>query len=794
MTQLAEKLSPQIAEASFATAIAYHQAGRLAEAEMIYRELLASQPDQPDVLHLLGAIRAQNDQVDSAVELISRAIQLKADAGYYNTLARALKSRGRLDEAIAAYRAALKIKPDFAVVHNNLGVALRAAGEPREARVAFSAAIKIKPDFAEAHNNLGNLLVAAGRYDDAIAACRQAVALRPRYSDALNNLGTALAAKGSTAEAVSAYGQAIDANPALTEAWNNLGIALCEIGRLEDSVTALTQALRLRAGYAEAYCNLGNTLRKMGRLADAAAAYQSAIDLKPAYAEAHNNLGVVQWEMGKSDAAIASCKKAIQIKRDFPEAFNSLGNILRDRGELDRAIDQYQIALDLNPRYADAMGNLSVVLKDQSRFDEAVDYARRSLEIRPDHARHSNLIYLLNFHPGVSRVEIEREQAEWYRIHAEPLAAKIAAHGAVRAEPRRLRIGYISPNFRNHVVGLNILPLLREHDRKNFEIFCYSDVVTADAVTRQFQSHAEGWRNIVGLGDDRVAELIRQDEIDILVDLSLHLASNRLLVLARKPAPVQMTFAGYPGTTGLKTIDYRITDGFLDPSPSKAEKFEQAIRVPSFWCYDESAMIFSTEATPHPGALPAASASHVTFGCLNNFCKINDPVLQLWARVLAAVPNSRLLLLAPAGLTRKRTANRLAQLGIATDRIQFAGPCPRAQYFELYHRIDIGLDTFPYNGHSTSLDALWMGVPIVTLAGNSAVGRAGVSQLSNLGLGDLIATAPDDFVRISAELAGNMKLSELRAGFREKMRKSCLMDAARFVREIEKAYWFAATR
>jgi len=266
-------------------------------------------------------------------------------------------------------------------------------------------------------------------------------------------------------------------------------------------------------------------------------------------------------------------------------------------------------------------------------------------------------------------------------------------------------------------------------------------------------------------------------------------------VLARKPAPVQMTFAGYPAATGLKTIDYRITDGFLDPSTSEPETFEKAVRLPSFWCYDESAMTFAMEATPLPGALPAASAGYVTFGCLNNFCKINDQVLQLWARVLAAVPNSRLLLLAPGGLTRRRTANRFAQLGIATDRIQFAGYCSRAKYFELYHRIDIGLDTFPYNGHTTSLDALWMGVPMVTLAGNSAAGRAGVSQLSNLGLGDLIATVPDDFVRIAAELAGNAsRLSELRGGLREKMRKSCLMDAARFAREIERAYRFAAAR
>jgi predicted O-linked N-acetylglucosamine transferase (SPINDLY family) len=791
MTQLADHRGTSVISPSIGAAARHHQAGRLADAEIMYRELLAGDPDQPEVLHLLGALCAQNDRMDSAIELISRAISLKPEAAiFYETLARSLKSSGRLNEAIAAYRQALHLKPDFASAQNNLGVALCAAGDLSESQSVFRAAIKTNPEFAEAHNNLGHVLIEAGRFDDAITACRRATALKADYGDAFNNLGNALKGKRLINDALAAYRRALQINPAHAEAWNNLGIALYEARAPEDSIAAFRQSLQLRPGYAEAHNNLANAWRSLGRLADALASYRMALDIKPAYAEAHNNLGVVLWETGSHEQAIASCQKALQLKPDFSEAHNSLANILKDRGDFDQAIAHYESALELNSEYAEAHSNLAVALKDQARFDEAIDHARRAIAIRPDHKAHGNLIYLLHFHPDADRSAIQREQADWHRLHAEPLASGIAPHENVRNPERRLRIGYISPCFRRHVVGLNILPLLREHCHEQFEIFCYSDVVQTDSLTQQFKSYADCCRNIVGLADDRVAELIRQDKIDILIDLSLHLSGNRLLVLARRPAPVQMSFAGYPGSTGLRTVDYRITDPYLDPPMAEdAPPFERPLRLPSFWCYDESAMTAGMDEIPQISPLPAESVGHITFGCLNNFCKVNDRVLQLWARVLRAVPESHLLLLAPAGLTRRRTANRFAQLGVATDRIEFVGHRTRKDYSQLYNRIDVGLDTFPYNGHTTSLDSLWMGVPVVTLGGAAAVGRAGISQLSNLGLTSLIARTPDEFVRIAGDLAGNIDhLGALRSGLRTTMRQSPIMNAKRFAGSIETIY------
>jgi predicted O-linked N-acetylglucosamine transferase (SPINDLY family) len=306
-----------------------------------------------------------------------------------------------------------------------------------------------------------------------------------------------------------------------------------------------------------------------------------------------------------------------------------------------------------------------------------------------------------------------------------------------------------------------------------------------DAFTEQIRGQADVWRSLPGLNDEQVDDLIRRDSIDILVDLALHMAGNRLLVFARKPAPVQVTFAGYPGTTGLSTMDYRLTDPYLDPPGCDESMYsEESVRLPdSFWCYDP----FTTEPPVNP--LPALSEGCPTFGCLNNFCKVNDRVLMLWARVLASVDRSHLVVLAPAGAYRRRVAEMFRQRGIAGERITFVPKQAHTEYLRQYHQIDIGLDTFPYNGHTTSLDSLWMGVPVVTLAGITAVSRAGVCQLQNLGLPELIAEDPDQYVQIAVNLAADLeRLGNLRSSLRDRLAHSPLMNAPRFTRHIEAAY------
>ena len=705
---------------AFDLAAQHHQAGRLPQAEHIYRQILIQQPQHAGSLHLLGVIAYQAGQLDSALSLIRQAIASNPNyADAYSNLGNVLMSQGRLDESIAASRQA----------------------------------IALDPNCTEAYSNLGNALTSRGRFDESISACRQAIALNPNHPGACNNLGNALAGKRLLLEAIAAFRQAISLNPNYSEAYSNLGSALKDQGNFAEAAAACRQAITLNPNFFGAYINLGNALAGDGHMAEAIAAFRQAITLNPNCSDAYNNLGAVLKFQGQLDESIAACRQAIALNPNYPDAFTNLGNALKAMGRLDEAIAAYRQAVALNPLFSDA---------------------------------HSNLVYTLYFHPDYDTQAIRREHQHWNQQHAEPLKKLIQPPLNGRSPGRRLKIGYVSPDFRDHVVGRNLLPLLAQHDAANVEVFCYAQVAHPDALTDRFRTSAHHWRSLVGLSDDQAAQLIRQDQIDILVDLALHLANNRLLLFARKPAPVQVTFAGYPGTTGLNTMDYRLSDSYLDPSGMDESIYsEETVRLPdSFWCYDP------LECHDVPvNALPASTNSFITLGCLNNFCKVNDAVLRLWAKVLHAVPNSHLLLLIPEGSTRQQTLGQMEKEGIAPQRIEFVSHRPLKQYLELYHRIDIGLDTFPYNGHTTSLDSFWMGVPVITRVGETVVSRAGLCQLMNLGLPELIAYTPEQYVQIAADLARDLpRLAHLRSTLRPRMQHSPLMDAPRFARNIETAY------
>jgi protein O-GlcNAc transferase len=471
-------------------------------------------------------------------------------------------------------------------------------------------------------------------------------------------------------------------------------------------------------------------------------------------------------------------------------AHNNLGNALQSEGKFDEAIACYGRALALDPNYAEAYCNLGGALKEVARLPEAVAMLRRALEIAPLFARgQSNLLYTLLFCPGYGMSEIYREHARWNELYAKPLAPAQIVHQNDRDPNRRLRIGYVSPDFRNHVQAHFVIPLLAAHDRELVEVTCYSDVVNEDAFTDRIRGLADRWRDVSAIGDEEMTELVRQDRIDVLVDLTMHMERNRLLVFVRKPAPVQVTWLAYPGTTGLTAIDYRLTDPWLEaPETWEASAprcySEESLCLPdTFWCYDP------LYEGPEVNALPAISSGAVTFGNLNAFAKFSPSALRLWARVLCQVPHSRLLLLAPPGSCRQWAMDIMQAEGSEASRIEFVSRQPREQYLEVYQRIDIGLDTVPYNGHTTSLDSLWMGVPVVTLAGQTIVGRGGLSQLSNLGLTELIAHDESRFVQVASDLAADLeRLENLRTNLRKRMEASPLMDSRRFARNLEAAF------
>jgi len=840
---------------AFDLALQRHQAGRLVEAEALYRQILAAEPNHTDALHLMGVVAHQAGRHDLAVEWICRALSTNPNhPAAYSNLGEAFRAMGRLDEAIAnyrraldlrpecpethnnlgmalarqgwlngavtAYRRALQIKPDSPKTHNNLGIALRELGQLDEAIAEHRLALQLQPDDAEACNNLAAVLIRQGQFEAAVTACRRALELQPAYAEACNNLGAAFAGQGQLDDAVTAYRRALRIKPDLAQAHNNLGIALRENGQSDEAIAACRRAVELKSDYAEAHHNLGDALKDIGHLDQAIAAYYRAIqirpdlpeahhslaialrergqfeeavaeclraiELKPDYAEGYNNLGASLACLGRLDEAIAAYRRALQARPSLAEAYNNLGVALRDRGQLDEAIAAYRRALELKPAYPQAHNNLGNALKDQGQLDEAIAEFRRALRAGfPGSEAHSNLAYTLHFHPGHHAGTIAAESERWNRQFGEPLKQFILPHANNWNPGRRLRIGYVSPDFRDHVIGRNLLPLFQRHDRRNFEILCYAGVARPDPMTDEFRRLASQWQSTIGMGDQALADLIRRDGVDILVDLTQHMAGNRLPVFARQPAPVQVSFAGYPDTTGLEQIEYRISDRYLEQQSADETtgQQERVCLIESFWCYDPCGIHVEINRPP------AKRSGIITFGNLGNFCKVNEPILKLWARVLANVKHSRLLISSPAGSHRKRTLQTLEGEGVEAHRVDFVERRPRREYLELYHRLDIVLDTLPYNGHTTSLDALWMGVPVVSLAGETRVSRAGLSQLTNLGRPELIAHSENDYVSIASELASDFpRLAQLRATMRHRMENSVLMDALRFARNIEAAY------
>jgi len=660
------------------------------------------------------------------------------------------------------------------------------AGRLPEAEALYRQILAAQPNHADALHHIGIIAHQIGRHELAVAWIRQAIGVNPAGLNYHLNLGNALAAQGHPEEAIAAYHRALQVNPGSPEAYNNLGNALRQRGQLDEGVAAIQRALQLKPDLSEAHNNLGVVLAEQGRLDEAIAAYRRALKLKPGNAEAHNNLGAALAAQGQFGEAVAAYRRALELIPNYPRAHNNLGNALRERGQVDEALAAYRRALELRPDYPEAHNNLGVALKDLGQLDEAIASFRRALQCDPGVASaHSGLIYTLHFHPRHNASSISEECGRWNRQFSEPVKHFILPHANNREPERRLRVGYVSPDFRAHVVGRYILPLFEHHTREQFEVLCYSGVLLPDWMTERFRTLAGGWRNTVGVSDARLAEMIREDGVDILVDLTQHMAGNRLPVFARKPAPVQVSFAGYPESTGVETIEYRISDRYLESGSADDEtgRKEQVCLIDSFYCYDARGM------EAEVNLLPALESGTVTFGCLNNFCKVNERVLSLWARVLGKVADSRLVISSPAGGHRPRIIEALEREGVAAPRVEFVGLRPLREYVELYHRLDVALDTFPYNGGVTTCDALWMGVPVVSLAGETPVSRAGLSLLSNLGLPELVAHSETDYVSIAESLAGNLPhLAGLRSTLSDRMRHSVLIDAPRFARSVEAAY------
>lgn len=635
----------------------------------------------------------------------------------------------------------------------------------------------------------------AGRLKEAEGLYRQLLAADRYDADTLHLLGMVQMQLGDPAAAVQTISGAISINPANAAYHGNLGLAYKALGDLDQTIAAFTKAAALCPDIAEAHFNLGAVLQERGRLPEAIAAYQRCLTIRSSFPEALNNLGNVFRMTGALAQSRAALEEALKLRPDFAEAWNNLGLTCEQQGDLATAAAMFQRSLTLRPQFPGVQNNLGCLLvRCGGLFGDGIPLLRQSVAQSPTSAEfHSALLYALHYREDIAPQALFEEHCRYASAHAMNLALRSPPAPIDRDADRPLRVGYLSADLMEHPVAHFLEPILKHHDRRAVAPIVFSSVLRPDEVTSRLRCHLplQDWRDVRGLTDAQIAEQIRERRIDILVDLAGHTQHNRLLVFARQPAPLHVTYMGYPNTTGLprSMMAYRLTDAHCDPAlDADALHTERLYRLPrTFLCYEPS------PDAPEVGQLPCLQSGTVTFGSLNNLSKLTRRILKIWADILLAVPRSRLMLKGKVfsdAAVREQLWCVLADMQIQRERVILMGPKPsQAEHLACYRELDIALDTFPYHGTTTTCDAFWMGVPVVTLAGEVHRSRVGVSLLRNIGLPELIADSPERYIKIAIDLAQDSnRLQQLRDTLRERMRASPLCDAKPFVRDLEAAY------
>lgn len=630
------------------------------------------------------------------------------------------------------------------------------SGRLAEAERLYRLALTRAPDHPMALHYLGLAAHQQGRADEAIELMRRSTLAAPNQPYFHLNLAQVLHAAGRREEALAEWQRALTLDPNLAQAHAQSGMCLQELGRLPEAVAALSRALRIDASRAEWHNALGNCLLALNSFEQAEGAFRRATELQPTLMVAWNNLGTALRELARTSDAEAALRRAEALAPDHAAVRSNLGHCLQSQGRIAESLVALRTAARLDPGWVEVQ---------------------------------SNLLMSLHYDPGLSPKEIFEEHRRWAAREADGLSAGAPPHANSPDLGRRLRVGYVSHNLTRHSVAYFLEPIVASHDRGELEVTCYADVTRPDETTQRIRQACHHWQSLVGLSEAQIADRVRADQIDILVDVAGHTSGRLLRVFARKPAPVQVTYLGYPDTTGMSGMDYRLTDAVADPEGiTDAWHTEQLVRLPGCaWCYRPPGD------APQVATAPCLTNGYATFGSFNNVQKLNDRVLDTWAAVLAAVPGSRLILKAHGladNVARRRVLEQFARNGIESARVELLPKTPSAAaHLDDYARIDIGLDPFPYNGTATTCEALWMGVPVITLAGEAHVSRVGASLLGAIGLGDLIAATREGYVSVAACLAADPgRVAGLRAGMRQRINGSALRDEAGLTRAIEAAY------
>lgn len=800
-------------------ALVCHREGRLSQAKMLYEEILQANPNHFDALHHSGMIARRRHALNDAADFFERAARIRGDfaplCASQGLLSHDLR---RFYQAFAFYDRAISLMPQFTLAYYNKGVTLEHLRRFEGALACYDRAVAIQPDYADGHNNRGNCLKELRRLDEALASYERAISINPHYASAFNNRGVTLKDMGRFQEALANYEKALVINPEDIAAHNNRGIALQhlkrpsealtsfdravffnpgfalahynrgvvleECRRFDDALASFDKAIVLNPSYADAYNNRGNALKALRRLEGARIAYRVAIVVKPDHAGFYSNCGVVLQELKRFDEALSCFTHAILLDPGHAGAYSNSGVALKEARMFDEAIAFYDKAISIKPDYAEAFNNRGVALQDLKRFDEAMESFQKAISLDSEnfHA-HSNLLFTMNYVESLG-AEARLQEALLFGASVSRSARHPFRSWNATAGGHRLKIGFVSGDFRNHPVGYFLEGFLSKIDQTRFELFAYSCLPVEDELTRRLTRHIPVWRPLWDKSDSDAAKLIHADGLHILIDLAGHTANNRLSVFAHKPAPVQASWLGYFATTGVAEIDFLVGDPQVVPTGEEGHFCECIMRLPeTYFCFSPP------QVSVEVGELPALKNGYVTFGCFNNLAKMSGRVVALWAEVLRAVEGSRLFLKSaqlgdPAIVESTREMFRAA--GVAADRLLVEGPSNRNDYFEAFHRVDIALDPFPFPGGTTSVEGLWMGVPVITLRGDRFIAHNGETIAHNSGQAAWIAKDEEDYIRKAVLFSSDLSaLAKLRSGLRMQVLGSPLFDAERFARHFE---------
>lgn len=751
---MSDSVAARPTEADIAQLRSLFTSRRHAEAEAKARQMIQAWPHHEagwQVLAMVLGAAQRNAEALAVLEELRR--RWPAEAETYVNLGNTLRALGRPAESVGYYQQALRLAPRLPKVAFILAETLRDLDRLPEAAQCYRQTLALDPRNYPALGNLANIVLAQGRRQEAEALLRQAIAARPDLPTAYAALGNVLRDLERLAEAEASCRRAIQLDPRSHDAHNNLGNVLHDLARYEEAIAHYEAAIVQRPDLPHAYNNLGSALHALNRLAEAERSLRRAIELKPDYYEAHNNLARTLLIQAKPHEAAASCRESLRLKPDYENAFSNLGNALLHLGEL----------------------------------AEAAKCFRRALELRPDfHLANSILLFCLSHQEQMDAKTLFAEHRAFGQRFEGPLRPTWRPHANDRDPARKIRVGFVSGDFRGHAVSFFIEPVLAALVASpRLSLHAYSNHPLSDPVTERLRRLVPQWSRVDGLTDEELAEKIRADGIDILVDLSGHTGQNRLTMFARKPAPIQATWIGYPGTSGLSAMDYYLADRYFLPHRQfDAQFIEKIVHLPAYAAFQPLA------SAPEVNDLPASENGYVTFGSFNRLTKISDTAVQLWAKLLLAVPRSRMVLAAlPGQGTFAPLAERFAREGVAPGRLDFHAHGEMRRYQELHWKVDLCLDTLAYTGGTTTLHALWMGVPTLTIAGALPPRRLGAVIARHAGLENFVTKDADDFIARGQHWAGNLaELARIRAGLRGEFPKTPMGQPALVAAGLERAF------